>query len=88
MIQWTTGDANNGVNGLGGIQAQVGFNAGDAVNYFNVPESRTSAIINITQTSNVNVSGQWIFQVQNRIISPGSVQNYAVTVQCITFEGM
>lgn len=32
-MQWTTGDASNGVNGFGGYPANVGANKGDAVNY-------------------------------------------------------
>ena len=69
LIQWTTGDGSGGSGGLGGIPAQVGFNAGDSVSYSNVPGSRTPAIINITSTSNVLVPGQWIFQVQNAMIT-------------------
>ena len=69
LIQWTTGDASGGAGGLGGTPAQVGFNAGDSKNYANVPGSKTPAIINITSTSNVMVPGQWIFQVQNAIIT-------------------
>ena len=71
LIQWTTGDTAGGVGGLGGTPAQVGFNAGDNVNYANVPGSRTPAIINITSTSNDLVPGQWIFSVRNAIISAG-----------------
>ncbi|XP_054855479.1 nidogen-1-like [Eublepharis macularius] len=64
-IQWTTGAASGGNRrtGLGGIPAQAGFNSGDDKNYFSIPGSRTSHIVNITQTSNVNVSGHWVFQV-------------------------
>ena len=65
LIQWTTGDSSNGTQGLGGTQAQIGLNAGDNASYVNVPGSRTSAIMNITKTSNVQVPGQWIFQLQN-----------------------
>ena len=68
LIQWTTGDSAGGVKGLGGTQAQIGFNAGDNITYVNVPGSRTSAIINITTTSNVLVPGQWIFILQNATI--------------------
>lgn len=32
-MQWTTGDASNGVGGFGGIPATVGANKGDGVNY-------------------------------------------------------
>ena len=76
LIQWTTGDASGGTEGLGGIPAQVGFNAGDSVSYANVPGSRTPAIINITITSNVLIPGQWIFQVQNAIITSTGMALY------------
>ena len=32
-MQWTTGDADGGVNGLGGNPAQVGFNRGDGTEF-------------------------------------------------------
>ena len=69
LIQWTTGDKSGGTNGLGGTQAQIGFNAGDDINYANVPGSRTSDVINIASTSNVFVPGQWIYAVHEAGIS-------------------
>ena len=66
-IEWTTGDASNGTDGLGGIPAQVGFDAGDGINYAVVAESRQPEIINITQTSNVGRPGVWIFQVDENV---------------------
>ncbi|NXI35871.1 TECTA protein, partial [Galbula dea] len=66
-IQWTTGSASDGdaETGLGGTPAHAGFNSGDDTNYYNIPGSQTEAIINITQTSNVNVPGRWVFQVDD-----------------------
>ena len=75
-IQWTTGEASGGVNGLGGTPAQVGFNAGDGINYAAVPESRTAEIVNITTTSNVGVPGVWIFQVNEESIVVSSGKHY------------
>ena len=43
--------------------AQVGFNAGDNINYYNFQGSRTPNILNITQMSNVGIGGKWVFQV-------------------------
>lgn len=43
--------------------AQAGFNKGDGVNYVHVPGSRTPAIANLAQTSNVDIRGMWIFRV-------------------------
>ncbi|XP_074786481.1 alpha-tectorin-like [Athene noctua] len=64
-IQWTTGVASGGdpETGLGGTPAHAGFNSGDDKNFYNIPGSQTEAIINVTQTSNVNVPGRWVFRV-------------------------
>ncbi|XP_040977901.1 IgGFc-binding protein-like [Aquila chrysaetos chrysaetos] len=66
-IQWTTGAASDGDpdTGLGGTPAHAGFNSGDETNFYNIPGSQTDAIINITKTSNVNVPGRWVFQVDD-----------------------
>ncbi len=66
-IQWTTGDASGGINGFGGTPAQVGFNAGDGERFFSVPGSQTNGIMNIDSTTNVNIPGVWIFQVNGDI---------------------
>jgi hypothetical protein len=63
LIQWTTGDASGGTDGLGGTEALAGFNAGDGVHSATVPNSLTPGIINISQTSNVERDGLWIFRV-------------------------
>ena len=71
LIQWTTEDI-SGTNGLGGIPAQCGFNAGDGIQFFSIPGSQTAAILNIYNTSNVGVPGLWVFRVdQNAIAQPG-----------------
>ena len=62
-IQWTTGDDSGGFNGIGGTEALAGINAGDGVNSVTIPGSLTPDIINITQTSNVNIPGVWMFKV-------------------------
>ena len=71
-IQWTTGDASDGENGLGGTPAQVGFNAGDNITYYAVPGSRTSSIVDIENTTNVGVPGMWVFQVNNAQVDSGT----------------
>ena len=67
-IQWTTGDASDGVGGLGGTPAQVGFNAGDGQRYAAIPQSRTSEIINVASTSNIDVPGIWVFRTDEDAI--------------------
>ncbi|XP_067172895.1 sushi, nidogen and EGF-like domain-containing protein 1 [Apteryx mantelli] len=65
QIQWASGTASGGdpETGLGGTPAHAGFNSGNEKDFYNIPGSRTDAIINITKTSNVNVPGRWVFQV-------------------------
>ena len=62
-IQWTTGDASDGFDGLHGTEALAGINAGDGVNFEVIPGSLTPSIINIAQTSNVDIPGIWMFRV-------------------------
>ena len=70
-IQWTTGDASDGSNGLGGTPAQVGFNAGDNTRYNVINSSRTSAIIRVDEGSNVGKIGLYMFQVDGSSVSAG-----------------
>ena len=62
LIQWTTSDV-SGVNGLGGDPALAGYNAGDGIISYTIPGSQTDDIIEIASTSNVNVSGVWVFRL-------------------------
>ena len=65
--------------GQGGTPAIVGFNAGDNVNSYSVPGSRTDDIVNINETSNVDVPGVWVFKVSGPSVkSGGCVQDLAV----------
>ena len=69
LIQWTTGDASCGVNGLGGTPAQVGFNAGDGIQYASVQGSQTADIVNIDERlGNTGLKGVWIFRVDDENI--------------------
>ena len=62
-IEWTTGDSSGGSNGLGGTAALAGIDAGDGVTFKTIPGSLTSSIINITQTTNVDIPGIWMFRI-------------------------
>ncbi|XP_033127113.1 sushi domain-containing protein 2-like [Anneissia japonica] len=67
-IHWTTGHAGGSSiagdpDGLGGIEAQVGYNVGDGVRYYTVMGSRTEDIVDIEEKSNVGVPGRYIFNV-------------------------
>lgn len=69
LIEWTTGDNDGGIGGLGGDPADVGFINDDRTNKFLIPASNTSEIINVDVLSNVGIPGQWIFQIDGENIS-------------------
>ena len=71
MIQWTTGDNDGGVNGLGGAAAQVGINRGDGVEAVIVNGSRANDITDIFRNSNVGVPGVFIFDISEGIAPVG-----------------
>ncbi|XP_033733509.1 mucin-like protein [Pecten maximus] len=72
-VTWTTGSASHGDlnTGLGGTPAQVGFNGGDGVNFYALPESRTPAIINLPRMSNVKTNGKFVFRIDTASIENG-----------------
>jgi hypothetical protein len=78
LIQWTTGDASGGTNGLGGTPAQGGFNAGDGARFFSIPGSQTSAILNVYNTSNVGIPGVWTFRVDQNDIAQAPTTSMSI----------
>lgn len=44
-MQWTTGDASQGINGFGGVPATVGVNYGDGINYLQIGRYNDSTYI-------------------------------------------
>ncbi|XP_041453734.1 sushi domain-containing protein 2-like isoform X2 [Lytechinus variegatus] len=77
-LEWTTGSSSFGDKGTGlagnssvAVAAQVGFNAGDGSNYYSVPGSRTDAILEISQTSNILVPGRWVFRIDGKSVEAG-----------------
>lgn len=72
-IEWTTGTASGGnaSTGLGGTPAQAGFDAGDGINFLALEASRTPDIINITQMSNIDIPGKFIFRVDSAEMKQG-----------------
>ncbi|GAQ91075.1 hypothetical protein KFL_007240020 [Klebsormidium nitens] len=72
-LTWTTGQASGGTDGLGGYPAQVGFDAGDGVNYFSQPGSQTAAVLNFVRESNMGVPGKFCYQVAVAIQNPTGV---------------
>lgn len=65
-LQWTTGDASDGIGGLGGTPAQAGFDAGDEENFFTLPGSLTPDVLDLVNTSNVSMDtpGLWVFSIR------------------------
>ena len=66
-IDWTTGDASGGSNGLGGTVARAGWNSGNGSDFFELPASGIQAqVLNLEAArGNTNVRGLWVFQVRN-----------------------
>ena len=50
---------------------QAGFNSGDDVHYYNIPGSRTPAVLHINRTSNIGVPGRWVFRVDEFTVTEG-----------------
>ncbi|XP_049448994.1 alpha-tectorin [Epinephelus fuscoguttatus] len=77
-ITWSTGTASGGdpLTGLGGTTAQSGFNGGDIGHFFNLPGSRSNDVVNIEQTTNVNIPGRWFFRVDTELIDPANGCSY------------
>ena len=73
-IQWTTGDSadDGGTNGLGGHQAQIGFNRGNGKDFTIIPISGTNSVIDVASTSNVGQNGVYIFKISDDVISLGT----------------
>ena len=91
-IHWIAGDVKSGGSGSGELQesndfdivtaatpALVGVNAGHNIQHFTVPESLTEDIININITSNIDVPGIWIFQVNGDVSIP-IAPIYSITI--------
>lgn len=65
---WTTGDASGGVGGLGGTPAAAGFDAGNMIDSFELPGSRTAAVLDLCTTSNVGLPGVWRYSVRGGVV--------------------
>ena len=46
-----------------GDDANIGFNAGDGINSFMVPDALTNQTLNVDEGSNVGVTGVYIYRV-------------------------
>ena len=65
-VDWTTGNASGGSNGLGGTPARAGYSAGNGVEYFELPQSGNQAnLLALESASNVGAPGTFVFSVRN-----------------------
>ncbi|WP_289295633.1 Calx-beta domain-containing protein [uncultured Reyranella sp.] len=71
-IDWTTGGASGGSNGLGGTPARAGYSAGNGVEYFELPQSgNQAALLDLENASNVGTPGTFVFAVRNGVPTVG-----------------
>lgn len=64
--------------GLSNLSSQIGFNAGDNINYYKFKKSFSSSIMNIVNESNIGIPGQFVFHTTGNISD----------VQCETSTGL
>jgi hypothetical protein len=65
-VDWTTGNASGGSNGLGGTPARAGYSAGNGVEYYELPQSGNQAdLLALESASNVGTPGTFVFSVRN-----------------------
>ncbi|XP_068098420.1 sushi, nidogen and EGF-like domain-containing protein 1 [Hyperolius riggenbachi] len=60
-LQWPSVNASS--NLTEGPLALAGLNSGYSTGYYTLPGSMTLDIVNLSSTSNVNVTGRWVFKV-------------------------
>jgi cysteine-rich repeat protein len=74
QIQWETGEASGGVNGLGGSPARAGYSNGVAANSYELPgsgvrgaflDTNASSGLIYNHTPNTTVPGRYIYEVRN-----------------------
>ena len=71
-VDWTTGDASDGSNGLGGTPARAGYSAGNGTDYFELPQSgNQAALLALESSSNVGTPGTFVFSVRNGVPTVG-----------------
>ncbi|MBY0320221.1 MAG: hypothetical protein K2X72_15970 [Reyranella sp.] len=67
-VDWTTGSASGGSNGLGGTAARAGYSSGNGTNYFELPQSGNQAdLLALETASNRGIPGIFIFEVRSGV---------------------
>ena len=81
-INWTTGDASGGHDGLGGTPARAGYSAGDdnSSHYFELSGSgdQSSMLALPSTTGNTGIQGVYVFQVESGNVTSAPVANGAI----------
>ena len=97
QIQWETGEASGGVDGLGGTSAAVGFSngTGDAGTYYQFDGSLVNGALidggpnSLTGHTNDGVLGQYVFLVENgEIIVPTVPEPSTWAMMLLGFAGL
>ena len=65
-IQWPSTDNTGGINGIRHNGAQVGFNGGDGVHFYVLPEVTNGLILQLDDNSNVCVPGKYAFKIDDQ----------------------
>ncbi len=82
-INWTTGSASGGVNGLGGTPARAGYSAGDGntAHYFELPQSGNQAALLALPTTpgDTGIAGVDVYQVLNGQVGTPTVTTIGST---------
>ena len=67
-LYWTLGSAS------GGLHARAGYNSGNGIDYYELPESGIAAdMLDLVNRSNVGIDGLFQWQVRNGSVTPGPV---------------
>lgn len=75
QIQWETGEASGGVNGLGGNSARVGYSNGSGTDFFELPGSQINGAFldggpnELISLTNVDLPGRFVAVVRSGQIS-------------------
>jgi hypothetical protein len=90
-LNWTTGNASGGSNGLGGTVARAGWNSGNGKDFAELNASgNQSGMLNLTDTSNVGVSGLYRFGVRNGVIEeipePSSIALFGLMLAGLAYR--
>jgi hypothetical protein len=78
QIQWETGGASGGTNGLGGSSARAGWSNGSSASYELAGSAINGAFLDsgpantrlIANSLNSNIDGRYLFSVRNGVVQP------------------